>query len=70
VRRDEVEQADGDTKKIQALYELVTQRTPERSEVQVAEEFLASQPETGTSLSPLEKYAQVLLLSNELMFVD
>jgi len=28
-------------------------------------------PATGkASLSPLEKYAQVLLLSNELMFVD
>jgi len=31
---------------------------------------LRSSHRAKASLSPLEKYAQVLLLSNELMFVD
>ena len=52
------------------MYRLVAQRTPESEEIRLAEKFIATQPEAGTSLSPLEKYAQVLLLSNELMFVD
>jgi hypothetical protein len=70
VQRDEVKRNENPARKIQAMYQLVAQRVPESSEVGLAEKFIASQPETGTSLSPLEKYAQVLLLSNELMFLD
>lgn len=70
VNRSEVSAAKTEAEKIQALYRLAWQRPPDKSEVRLAERFLA-QPAAGqTSLSPLEKYAQVLLLSNELMFVD
>jgi mono/diheme cytochrome c family protein len=54
---------------IQALYRLLFQRTPSRSEIFLAERYLESQPRSA-GLAPLAKYAQVLLLSNELMFVD
>jgi hypothetical protein len=70
VQRDEIKRAQAPAKKIQNLYQLVVQRPPERDEIRLAEEFLAAPPATDTRLSPLEKYAQVLLLSNELMFVD
>jgi hypothetical protein len=38
--------------------------------VELGEKFLATQPNTDSKLSPLERYAQVLLLSNELSYVD
>ncbi|MFO1512286.1 MAG: PSD1 and planctomycete cytochrome C domain-containing protein [Verrucomicrobiota bacterium] len=70
VQRDEITHARTEKEKIAALYQLLWQRPAEPSEVRQAEQFLALQSATKTSLSPLEKYAQVLLLSNELMFVD
>jgi hypothetical protein len=70
VQRDEITRAKTDKEKIEAMYELLWQRPAEKSEVRQAEKFLALQSTTQTSLSPFEKYAQVLLLSNELMFVD
>lgn len=70
VKRDEVERAKGRAEKIQAIHRFVWQRPADTAEVRLAEKFIASQPETNATLSPLEKYAQVLLLSNELMFVD
>jgi hypothetical protein len=56
--------------KIQALYRIVFQRQPAGAELALGEKFLAAQPPADTKLSPIEKYAQVLLLSNELTFVD
>jgi mono/diheme cytochrome c family protein len=70
VQRDEVKQAAGDAQKIRTLCRLVWQRPAEPDELRLAEEFIAAQPPGAASLSALEKYAQVLLLSNELMFVD
>jgi len=70
VQREEIKRAETSSKKVQAMYQLVIQRPPDRDETHLAEEFLAAQPATDVKLSPLEKYAQVLLLSNELMFVD
>jgi len=49
---------------------LVFQRPAARSEVQLGEKFIAAQAKTTAKVSPLEKYAQILLLSNELIFVD
>jgi hypothetical protein len=57
-------------RKIGLLYRLVYQRSVNQSETRFAERFLAAQPTADAKLSPLEKYAQVLLLSNELAFVD
>ena len=70
VQREEIKRAETSSKKVQAMYQLVIQRPPDSDETRLAEEFLAAQPATDVKLSPLEKYAQVLLLSNELMFVD
>jgi hypothetical protein len=54
---------------IRALYRVVFQREPTRSELQLGEQFIAAQS-PSSEFTPLACYAQVLLLSNELMFVD
>ena len=69
-QRDEVKAAANDAQKLQTLTRLVWQRLPDRDELHLGEEFFAAQPSGPASLSALEKYAQILLLSNELMFVD
>lgn len=56
--------------KIQSVYRILFQRQPAESELLLAQKFLATKTSSGSTLSPLEKYAQVLLLSNELLFVD
>ena len=54
--------------RMRAMYRLVLARNPEAAEVQVGLRFLES---TGESmLMPWQQYAQVLLLTNEMMFVD
>jgi hypothetical protein len=70
VKRREIADAKTASARIQALYGVVLQRPPEEKEVALGEKFLAQQPAPEAKLSPLEKYAQVLMLSNELMFVD
>src|SRR5581483_9547289 len=70
VKRPEIADAKNAAERIQALYRVVLQRCAEEKEVVLGEKFLAQQPAPNAKLSPLEKYAQVLLLSNELMFVD
>jgi len=54
---------------VQALYRLLFQRPPSSAEAQAGEKFLAVSSQNQT-LSNLEKYAQILLLSNEIMFLD
>ena len=70
VQAEEVAHALNDPEKVQAIHRRVWQRPADAGEVGLAEQFLASQSTTNAALAPLEKYAQVLLLSNELMFVD
>jgi mono/diheme cytochrome c family protein len=69
-QRSEIAKAASADEKIQALYRLILQRSAQVSEVQLGEKFLATQSKTDSKLSPLERYAQVLLLSNELSYVD
>jgi hypothetical protein len=69
-QRAEAAAAPGPEARIAFLYRLVYQRPISDSEIRVVEGFLATQPTAGSRLSPLEKYAQVLLLSNEMAFVD
>ena len=69
-QRAEVKRAPSRAELIQALYRVVFQRSAARAEVQLGEKFMAAQPPTAANFSPLEKYAQILLLSNEVMFVD
>ena len=69
-KRSEVNTGEPTSKKIQALYEIVLLRLPSRAELEIGEKFLSAQTKTDATFSPLEKYAQVLLLSNEVMFVE
>jgi hypothetical protein len=70
--RTEVQQASTTSAKIEALYRAVLARTPTPEEQTLATDFLrdAKTPPTGTQLTPLQQLAQVLLLSNEFLFVD
>ena len=58
---------------IHALFVRTLQRAPELEELELGRAFLARPLETAPpqpSLTPLEQFAQVLLLSNEFAFVD
>jgi Protein of unknown function (DUF1553). len=68
--RPEIKSAASSVDKVTALYRLAFQRLPARSELQLGTQFISAQAPGASSLSPLEQYAQVLLLSNELVFVD
>jgi hypothetical protein len=70
VRRAEIAKASSAEEKVQALYRLILQRLAQRGELELGEKFIAAQRQTNSKLSPLERYAQVLLLSNELSYVD
>jgi hypothetical protein len=73
VERPEIKSANNQFQKIQALYRRIFQRDPLRNEVELGEKFLDDQSTAHhepTTVSALEKYAQVLLLSNEVMFVE
>src|SRR5262249_18465629 len=59
-------------KKIERLYLLVSGRRPDGAGITPGKQFIADaekEPAPG-SLKPWEQYAQVLLLSNEFLFVD
>jgi len=55
---------------VEALYALVLQRRPDSQELRAGQKFLVVRTSTETEISPIQKLAQVLLLSNELAFVD
>jgi hypothetical protein len=59
-----------DDQRLAALYRLVLQRDPSPDEVAIGREFLAGPQETGSRLTPLEQYAQLLLLTSEVMYID
>jgi hypothetical protein len=70
--RPEVAAAETDDAKIAGLYRLVFARPPDSDERAVGHEFLAATHVGGdsTKLSPVEQLAQLLLLTNEVMYVD
>mgnify|MGYP002624660474 CR=1 FL=1 len=59
-------------KGIRGLYRVVFAREPSEEEVELGRRFLSQPRPQGkaSSLSPMEQYAQVLLLTNEMMFID
>jgi cytochrome c553 len=62
-------------KRVRDLYQRVYQRDASAKEIQLGLRFLRAGPASPDakeqqSLTPWERYAQVLLMSNELMFVD
>ncbi len=59
---------------VEFLYRRILSREPARPELDRALRFIseakADPPAKGETLSPVEQFAQVLLMTNELMFVD
>ena len=73
--RPEVVRETAPAKRVEALYRLVLSRKPEAAEVRLALDFLAADEEhrhrsQHSRLDPWQRLAQVLLLTNEAMFVD
>jgi hypothetical protein len=73
--RPEIPHQTAAAQRVAALYRLVLGRSPEPAEVQLGVRFVQAaqaDPALGkeVKLGPWEQYAQVLLLTNELMFVD
>lgn len=56
--------------RVTAAYRLAFGRAPERAELELATKFLALPPKTDDKLTRWQQFAQVLLASNELMYVD
>jgi hypothetical protein len=59
--------------RIRRLYRLLFARDPEAHELALGVDFLRRHDDGGTGkagLTPWEEYAQVLLLTNEFVFVD
>ncbi|MBS0265927.1 MAG: DUF1553 domain-containing protein, partial [Planctomycetes bacterium] len=79
-------QPDGGEQQVRELYQRVLQRNPSNDEVDLARRFLATEQAAGSTtdirppesnpandlrpLTPCERLAHVLLMSDELMFVD
>lgn len=57
-----------DAARIRFAYELLFTREPSREEVEIAQSFL--QQPSAAGLSPWEQFAQALLATNEMQFVD
>jgi hypothetical protein len=71
--RPEVIRAENDDAKIAALYCLVLNRQPDSDELAIGRQFVAidnSALVEETKLSAWEQYAQLLLLTSEVMYVD
>jgi hypothetical protein len=55
--------------RISRAYQLLFGRSPTDGEMQLGSQYLAQEPKDGQKLSDWEQYAQVLLSSNEFMYV-
>ena len=77
MRRPDVAEAPDAEARVRQLYAVILQRRPEAEELEWATRFLArielaeaEKPGSGKALTAWERYAQVLLMSNEAVFVD
>ncbi|MBI3853901.1 MAG: PSD1 domain-containing protein [Verrucomicrobia bacterium] len=74
VARPDFKAAHTEEQRIRLLYELAFQRDPTNDEIKLAHQFAESQnaaPSSSTGhLDAWQKYAQILLLANELIYVD
>ena len=72
IARAEVDAESDSKKKIAAIYRCVLSRTPTEHEVERALKFVSTEEgEAGENALPIwEQLAQVLLMTNELMFID
>ena len=62
------QEAETDTERIEKAYYLLFSRSPSEEETRIGVEFLAK-ASVGMELSPWEQYGQVLMCSNEFMYV-
>jgi hypothetical protein len=68
---EEGDAANDEGQRIAALYQLVLQRDPTTIEDSISRQFLAAAAgESDAKLSPWEQLAQLLLLTNEVMYID
>ena len=67
LRRPEIAREKEPAAKVRGLYALVHGRAATREEMDLARSFIAK---SGADPTAWEKYAQALLLTNELAFVD
>jgi hypothetical protein len=66
-----VASASDDAAKITVLYRLVLNRAPDSDELTIGRDFLAlPSPSDGPKLSVMAQFAQLLLLTNEMMYID
>jgi hypothetical protein len=75
IARPEIAQEPEPARRVTALYRLVLCRRPDTGEVRLALDFVATaeksqHPPGGSRLEPWQQLAQVLLLTNEMLFVD
>jgi hypothetical protein len=68
--RPEVASAEGPVRKVMALYRIAYQRDPSIDEVATALDFIDAPADSGSKLNAWEQLAQVILSTNELMYVD
>jgi hypothetical protein len=68
--RSELSSITNPTDRVKAMYQIVLQRLPEADEISASVEFVSQPKDDSTKLSVWEQLAQVLLSSNELMYVD
>jgi hypothetical protein len=71
--RPEVTSAGDPPVQVRSLYRLVLSREPDANELAIGSEFLvaaAAEPADSMKLTPLVQFAQLLLLTNEVMYVD
>jgi hypothetical protein len=68
--RPDVAGQEGPVRKTTAMYRIVFQRDPTIEEVATAVDFVSVPVEPGSKLSAWEQFAQVLLSTNEMMYVD
>ncbi len=61
---------DSDEARIRLAFQLAYGRPPEDVEVELGLAYLSREPEPGNRLSPWETYSQILLGSNEFMYLD
>ena len=60
--------SESDEERIKLAYDLLYTRSPEPAELEIGMKFVSAAIE-GNDLSSWDRYAQVLLSSNEFMFV-
>src|SRR5690606_34386892 len=73
VARPRVQQAKDRPQRINALYQAIFARPATAEELATGETFLAAAAEQGaktTKLKPLAQYAQLLMMTNEFLFID